>query len=498
MQKFFLPHPTEELWRAQKQRISDCVAQASLLFGGAWLPASLWQWLIAIEEEARSFPFEDRENNIDRAFFVTMAGQLDSDLVDEMTRQLTTLVRLGARLRVGAPAVTGPGKEDLTRLDLTDDGIAGVAAAIGALPSDARSDADKALARLADAYDELAVTGELAAAALLYHRTERSFVNLAAFLKSLDNPAITDWVANFRFLGQAFVGRDADAGQWAVRTLLTNDVDESFFDTDVSRLYLVLLLYIVWANFSFLRPEDKGNMVGRHLWWALCFGLPVEHALKQDLAAEPLLNEYLVHTETYAELLLRSRTQISFAQEHSVVVGSFIQGYLASAKENDLDGYAQIQYVDDRVKAIPLEPGLKPWLLKLLSLYLHLRECDLIDFRGYLAEGGARKWLDWKKVLDRPFEPQAREIQEYFDTVGRPIMLKMQIINALAVLPWNTEPYLARVLQLNESYESVYGEQYGSVVFFDEKSGSFQLNKKYPKPWNMTRAYQLYPAGPID
>src|SRR3989338_6167241 len=257
MKQFFLSYPTEEFWNAQIRRMSDCALQARALFQGAWLSASLWQWLISIEEEARSFSLEDREKNIDHAFFVTMAGQLDSDLVDEMTRQLTTLARLGARLRVGAPAVIGPGKEDLTRLDLTDDGIAGVAAAMGSLSSDARSDADKALARLADAYDELAVIAELAAAALLYHRTERPLVNLAAFLKALNTPATMDWVAGFRFLGQAFVGRDADTGQWTLRTLLTNDVDKSFFETAVMRLYLMLLLYIVWSNFVSLRPEDK-------------------------------------------------------------------------------------------------------------------------------------------------------------------------------------------------------------------------------------------------
>ena len=75
----------------------------------------------------------------------------------------------------------------------------------------------------------------------------------------------------------------------------------------------------------------------------------------------------------------------------------------------------------------------------------------------------------------RLISEKLEEIERYFTLIQRPVRFKIEIINALASVAWDQDPYLPRAMALSDVYTDVYGEQYGSLVIFDEKEGNGRL-----------------------
>ncbi|MFA4831294.1 MAG: hypothetical protein WC862_05350 [Patescibacteria group bacterium] len=497
MPQQFFQHNPETLWSEQKNIIAECLSAARSFFGGAWLPDSLWHWLEFFSEEMEEMTETDisrARKDRDGAFFVAMVGQIDFLLLLGVTKQLDSI-----RLQITGdhPVAKQEARasvdiqQALRSLDIQERAVDALLNLLQAFSARDRGSLAVSLGQLANAYGEVSVAAELAAAALRYYRPEKPFVDFVSFHSALGTAQTLDWIAVMRFLGEAFAGSDAETRKWAVFTMLTNPVDQSFFATGVARLYFMMILHIGWSDFPSLLTEDKDALVASHLWWALCLGAPVGQLLGEDLAGESVLSDYIIRSGTYAQALLISKTKIFFGPGQTLQAGQFLQQYLAFAKDNELDGYQQVNYVKKQVETFRLPKNFQPWLLELLSMYLHLRECDFIDYRGFLAEAGVKeKMYDWKRIMTQDIDENMKEdIKRYLQIVQRPTWIKMQMLNAIESTPWKTEPYLSRAFQLNDIYEDVYNPEYAPLVYFDEESGEFKVNKRLPKTWNMSREF---------
>jgi hypothetical protein len=68
----------------------------------------------------------------------------------------------------------------------------------------------------------------------------------------------------------------------------------------------------------------------------------------------------------------------------------------------------------------------------------------------------------------------------------RPIKIKIELIVAFQSVDYSEDPFLSRMLLLNDIYTEVYHEPYGPLVIFDENTGEWKFRKELPPgPWSV-------------
>ncbi len=95
----------------------------------------------------------------------------------------------------------------------------------------------------------------------------------------------------------------------------------------------------------------------------------------------------------------------------------------------------------------------------------------------------------WNEIIQRDLtDKEIEKIKDYLTYLHRPERIKMEMIVAFETVPWNQNPYLFRILKLNEIYIDVYRGVFGALVYFDEASGEWKLDKNLPNPWRIEPA----------
>lgn len=297
--------------------------------------------------------------------------------------------------------------------------------------------------------------------------------------KDLDRESV---LVVMRYLGQSFYSRDVEAGQY----LLANyDILRRRFAVlgeNIVKYFEIVFVYIVGSIFDSLSSKDQIKFLTEHTWKILNYNFPIKHYLEDILAQAASANSYLVSSGQMAQSILKGQEKIFLDDSNIITVEKLLVDYSKSDPINDYKAEIWQAYIKNLIAKKPGKEFLIFKLENLVSLYIHLRECDLIDFRGILSDGGAVKPpFGWVQLLQKDLTDQEKEkIHHYVGLLRRPWRTKMELIVAFESVNWRQEPFLSRVLALSDIFDQVYGHFYKPLVYFDEKIMNWSIDKELP------------------
>jgi len=486
--QYFAPAAAVE-WQKKLESVTEASLAAEEFFGNAWKTESAWQWLENVKDEMARFDFSQTVSNKSEAFFLAMLEQINWEMVAGLTNEIdaaAAMIEDSQRGVIGQTANLEAWRALGERLDLNKSGIELLFAKVFSRPDAVQSKINRQLTMLAESYEKFRLEFRLVAAALLYYSPAGGPTRLADIEKDSETPVV-DWAPVLRLLGQAIHSRDGEVLAWAGKFLYVNaaPTKRDVFESTADRLLFITLLHLSLGNFSELNEWRQARAMEWYLWGALCFGVLIEKELREYLAGRPLLSDYIVHSGGFSELLHYS-AQLVFVGGDQTTIGGFIKGFLSFTKGDGRDAADQDLYISQAIKEHKWPTDLKFLLQKLLHLFVHLRDCDFIDYRGWLAEEQiVPSKYDWKKIIRRDIsDKDSEDYREYFRLLDRPAFLKAELITAFESVPYEDEPYLDRVARLSDLYMEVFPSlDYSPIMYFDEQAGKIKFDKKLPDSW---------------
>lgn len=457
------------------------------IFGFNWYDKTLWKGLDLVITDWDNKATADM-NDLESAFTVAVLCRVERDaLVNMETALLAAEKILGpiSAVSSGASAdktVFGPAWEDhWWLLGVDTNGAEFLAKRAARLQA---AELDSLLGHfdaLTVAYD--AVAGQmLAAGALLLYFNGDEYYDLETLTAEFASGAVSDWLSAWRFLGQAFYGNDGAVGKLMLNYLLDRQPDFSGQTASANILFETILLFFVWRDYEYLFADIKAILFKKYLWAALAVGVPLEKLVKLDLAEEQFLDYYLSSCHNLTVSLAESTEQFIGTELDTTTVGGFIKSFLATAGASDSDGYEQASFVRAQIAENHWPVEWEGLLLRILYLFVHLRECDLIDYKGLLSEAGlVPRPFEWKQIIREDLTVEKLKIiKEYLITYNRPFTAKMEMIVEFMKVAYDSEPFLSRILALSELFDEVYGPQLSPLMFFSEEEGKWRLNNTLP------------------
>lgn len=488
LSQYFVPATATE-WQKRLESVRTTVSLAEGLFGGAWKGESVWLWFGYLQEEMSRFDFFQPVFEKRDAFFIAMLEQINWEAISilrDKINEIVVAIESGQRGIIGQPTNIETWKTLGARLDLNPQGIELMSAKIFNRSDIVQLTISKQLETVAGLYESFKLQFRLIDAALLYYSPPGGPARLSDIEKEPDVP-IVDWAPILRILGQAIHSHDGEALAWAGKFLYVNanQIDKNIFEYEADHLLFIMLLHLSLGNFSEMNEWRQARAVEWYLWEALCFGVLVEKELQEYLAGRPLLTDYIINSGSFSELL-RYSAQLIYVGVDQTTVGGFIKGFLSFTKGDGRDVVEHDLYINQAIAEHKWPTGLKPLLQKLLYLYIHLRDCDFVDYRGILTEEQILSdKYDWKKIVRQDIgDKDIEEFREHFKLLDRPAFTKAKLITAFESVPWENEPYLSRVMRLSELYSEVFPSfDYSPIVYFDEQEGKIRFDKKLPDSW---------------
>lgn len=486
--QYFVPATAAE-WQKRLESVSTTVSLAEGFFGGAWKSESVWQWLADLQEEMAVFDFSQPVFEKRDAFFIAMLEKINWETVGVLRDKINETVDAienGQRGIIGQPTNIESWKALGARLELNKQGIELMSAKVFSRSDVAQLTINKQLEIVAKLYESFKLQFRLIAAALLYYSTSVGSVQLAEIEKNPDVP-IVDWAPVLRILGQAVHNHDGEALTWAGKFLYVNaaQINKDVFEYEADHLLFIVLLHLSLGNFNELNEWRQARAMEWYLWEALCFGVLIEKELREYLAGRPLLTDYIINSGGFSELL-RYSAQLIHVDVDQTTVGGFIKGFLSFTKGDGRDVAEHNLFINEAIAEHKWPADLKYLLQKLLYLYIHLRDCDFVDYRGILTEEQILSdKYDWKKIVRQDIsDKDMEEFREHFKLLDRPALTKAKLITAFESVPWENEPYLSRIMLLSELYSEVFPSfDYSPIVYFDEQEGKIKFDKKLPDSW---------------
>lgn len=390
----------------------------------------LWEWLEDLKDDIENFNnINGKQENLDTVFFFAIFDDIDLDLLVSLEVELKSKRNLFVET---------------------------------------------------DVFKEFEEKMRLVGALLLYYLPENTPVTISEWREKAESGDKSILPALLRFLGQAFFTGDYDVCLQLIDEKKIERFSKNTFFI-FNDYYNLVIIFLVWKRFSTLGTRLCIKMTSEYLWPALCYDIPIRMILEDVLAEEVSIDAYLAASGSWAENIKNSNIVLD-QKRPDFAIKNFLEDFLVLAKKDDLNILIQEKYLNEIAKKNNWNDDFKNKTKELLQIFLHLRECDLFDFRGLLSDVVAeREKYHWKDVLSKDTnEEQKKEIKRYLTLLHRPWRTKMLIIVALESLNWKDEMILNRALVLNEIYEEVYGRYYGSLVYFDQKKGDWCLNKNFP------------------
>lgn len=488
LSQYFISATIEE-WQKRLESVSSALSAAEEFFSSAWKSESVWQWLAYLEEEMSRFDFTRAVSDKRDAFYLVMLEQINwATIVDlrDKVNEVVDIIENSPRVAVVQMANIESWKALGARLDLDKQGIELMSAKVLGRSDVAQLRINRQLTAVAELYGSFKSQFKLSAAVLLYYSPPSRYQKITDIEKIGEEPVV-DWAPVMRLLGEAVQSHDGEAMDWAGKFLYVNatQLDKNIFENEANHLLFVVLLHLSLGNFSELNEWRQARAVEWYAWPALCFGVLIEKELREYLAGRPLLSDYLIHSGGFSELL-RYSAQLIRAGGDQTTVGGFIKGFLSFTKGDGRDATEQDLYISQAIAEHKWPADLKYLLQKLLFLYIHLRDCDFVDYRGMLAEEQILlNKYDWKKIIRQDIsDKDIEDFREYFKLLDRPALIKTELINAFESVPWGNEPYASRVALLSDLYAEVFPSlDYSPIAYFDEKEGKIKFNKKLPDSW---------------
>ena len=499
-----------ETAKKRLQLISDVVLKSQTLFGGFWDVHSVWRWIGFLQEEIDEvYDLNSKAYNLDESFFWSNVDQIDFKQLGEILEELNELDRLLANIGASSSEVEFSDKwyEVGKQIGLSTEGTDLFLSKVQGLVGESRDKAMVVIKELLPIYTGFHAFFSLQAAVWLYYTPDDPVLTLEEFEEKLDSfeksgaRSLDDLQSIMRYFGECYQGRESRMRNWVIDFLGTAPLTKETLEDGTLYLIFSIMLFISFRDFKELLDEDRVGLVWKYAWSGILMGMPVDELIKDSLANQPFVNYYTFYSGAYADVMGYSTTPIYFLETDKTTklnVGDLLGRFLNKAGEKDLDGYFQSSFVNELIVNNKWPDQLKNILLKLLYLYVHLREMDLIDYKAFLSEEGVKEYpFDWKAVVQRDLtEDDKEQIKRHFVLLKRAVKLKAELVVAFESVDWKQEPYLHRVLVINELYTDVYGTPFAPLVLFDEEAGGWHLNKELPNAWkdfNFLPAYLFKP-----
>lgn len=474
---------------SEKKAALDLFINNKISLFGPTDKESVWNWLENLQLDFSRINFEEANFNVETAYKLNLFSYLDFDQVFLMNQSLLDLNKMLENNAEEENIATGELKEIyeiIWSLDMDAVNKILFYKKMNKLHPKELKKAKSLLRNLLFLSETIRFDLHLLSSLLLYAAPEdcpSAFKDFKVrFLNLSENFNPSEAGSLFRYLGQAFFGNDYEVLNWVFEYYADKNIGLKNYVSQTDRFFDQFVIYLLFKNFLNLEESKKYVVIDNLLLSGLFYHVPVEEVLKDYLSTADLLSEYILNSSALADLLLLSEQNFIFgAKKERLWVGKFISDYLLFAKDRDwLDGVKK-DYLANLQKEIGLDDFEYSVLSRLLNIYLHLRECDLLDYRGYLSEEGLREPFDWAKFFNQEVNySDLEEVKRYFKHINRPIFLKIKIVLSLQTINWREEPFLSRLLSLSDLYESVYGPRYGYLVYFDDDKGEFVLNMDLP------------------
>ncbi len=467
---------------------------ARKVFGNGWGEESAWQWLAYLKDDIGQYNFESAESDIEVAYFISIVSLLHVDLLLDIAERLRKIDRLLiSETTVSVAKIGGQqfNKQLIMNLfkecGLTDAGASDMITKLVKVSQTISPAIEQEFREFVSVYKKFNQSLEPVAAGLLYYRPENTPVLFTEFKEVvgktgiiLDNSTVTFRL--IRYLGQSFYGRDTELRLEAQRFLSDWFNNKKRLENLSERVVFVILLYVMHTDFYYQTPEKQSDLVANYLSWAIWAGVPMRSMLINTLADSLSVVDYTGRCGAFARKLENSDARIWFDGESASRVSEFFAGFNNFSKDG-VDLKTQESYVNLQLDKYKLGAGYKDSLAELLYLYVNLRDCRIVDYRGLLSEGGAVDMkYNWKDLVEQDLSANLRnDLRKFFKMLHRPLKIKMQLIIFFESIAWRNEPFLSRVLVLSDIYEEVYGNFFGPLVYFDQEKSEFVLNKELPK-----------------
>ncbi|MBI5412834.1 hypothetical protein HZA42_00620 [Candidatus Peregrinibacteria bacterium] len=476
---------TTQWWQKKKQSINELNQLSSRLFGSDWQTNTIWQTLSFLGEEMGKFE-NTKDGGWGKRYFSTVVYLLDDSVISGMSERLREVVRLLIGIvngGVGAEAVLKDEEIDFSGLELTAINKDYFAEKFKWLNGSQVAALNSALSNLTSFVGTYRPDLQNLGAALLYFQPADSYNTARELLYDWQENKMKDSPAIMRFLAQSFFAHDGETRDLAFDILSVADNGTETEDNMESKLFQLLLFFIVFDEFDSFNPADKGALVNKYLWCALCFGVPCIERIKENLALQPYLDYYINTSGFLADSLLHNEEVFLKNENEPITIGKFINSFTVACPDirDEYDNAKQLDFINRQINIRGQSVQLKELLLEVLRTYLHLRDCDLIDYRLFLSDIGKKEYpYDWKKlILSDLTEQKKEEIRKFFMMAQRPFALRVDMIVAFGSMGWDESPYLDRILELSGIYEEVY-PTYGALVYFSEEDQNWKLNATLP------------------
>ncbi|MBI4427087.1 MAG: hypothetical protein HY569_01195 [Candidatus Magasanikbacteria bacterium] len=456
----------------KKKMLADFVSQAEGVFEGGWEKGSLWQLFSFFVEEMETVEIGDNYNEIEKIYLTYFAYLANDDFAD-----ISNLLKTAVQNRVGQSNVADTRK----RVELQNILELKKSTAVDLIN---RLSWDE-LEKLMDLYARAKKKFILISTALLHYQPARSLdyeqLKMILLGEELSEEKIKDWLPVVRHLAQGFFGDDGQVRDLAVGVLVNLKAQENGDDSFTITVITALLLFVAFKDFYSLNKNNKIALLSKYGWCAMLMGVPWQKKIQEGLTDEPFLEYYVSSSEILAKSILDNQEPIVGGSALSL--GGFISQYAAAVPvEKQNDSLRQDQFIAELNKVNDWPEEIMVALKGILDFYLHLRDCDLVDYKGMLSEAGVKSPpFDWRDLVFRDLsDVDLAEVREYMKILRRPFSVRSVIIVDFMDVDWRKEPYLSRLLTLSEVYEEIYGPIHEPLVYFDDKTGQWELNQTRP------------------
>lgn len=479
----YLKNP-EKWWQKKTDAVSRLLVVFTDLFGDEWGEDSFWQGISFLQEEMSKFDLSVVKKDIYSAFFVTQVSLLDE-------KDITKLINLLEKTQQAVSSETKskkninkdilPWHSILQSYDISQVGVDFFVSNFDIINEGEFQNIVQEWRNFLVVFQKMHSEFLLIGSALLYY-SETELYSVDKIREELIAGVVSDWPSAFRFLGQAFFGRDGDTKLWATKFLLEGDFGASIKQDFVTYNFVIILLHISLSDFVNMDYEYRKIILQKYAWSSISFGLPIEPVIKTYLSKQSDLEYYIAVSGRFAEQISHCEEVVFYNDNPPITIFQFIQKFISSSRGNELDGFYQVSFVEQIIKDNVWPSDLVNYLTKILRLYLHLREGDFIDYRGILSEEKViPKEFDWKKIIQQNLDNNTLvRVKEYLEILDRPFTARAEMITAFMDVSWQTEPFLSRILALSEIYEEVYGPVYEALIYFSEEDGQWRLNRNRP------------------
>ena len=195
-------------------------------------------------------------------------------------------------------------------------------------------------------------------------------------------------MGEYNFIWFAYTLRQAELGQ---DRELYSEILLSYFSIEQvqSRMefvwqeavYYMLMLQILWSQFSHMDAPDQEYLLEQYFYRALVVGVPLRERLQYFLYIAPSVYDYVILDYFCVQAIDKNKEVIpqSTTEDKNRSLAEVLRAYENRAGEDIVDGFKQQAFVESIYGNQPGRDAFVAWLQELLYIATHVKRGSLID-----------------------------------------------------------------------------------------------------------------------